>query len=492
MRIGLLRTAAVTAIAALAATTLPLTAQAAPAPAADPNALTVLRDQGIGSFATGLSVGPEIGWNAGLTNAQPPSATYYRIWDQKTAWRDINPSRGEFNWDILDARIDKVTNDWHGKPILVLGLTPEWAAANPSAGTGTWGAGSASPPANMDDWSNYVAAVVQRYGGRIGAYEIWNEANLQTFWQGSVDELVEMTKRASAIIGQSAQVLAPSVTTRLPSGGKWTAAYATALGDANAGLIDGWAIHTYPAGNAGPTVQGACTARVEGIDKWQNALAAAVGPDSDFLRKSQWDTEINYGLAGPGANPATDWSDFDGGMLLICTYNDSHWMGIDVTVWYEYTAEPFDLLGVQFTPTTQVVNGAWNAIATNIARDPKNPWIPTIAATDSATDASSSASDSSSTVSQDDEQRSIRLRGKKKKGSSRYTFFVYGDTTGLAGKYLVAMAKTDPANDYVRGGTAWVDEGGTFTWTLATRAKSLWVFFKDPESGVHSNRLKLK
>ncbi len=107
-----------------------------------------------------LSVAPQVGWDAGLESLRPPPAAMYRMWDMQVAWRDVNPQQGVFDWSILDRRIALVES-WGGKPFLVLGLTPQWAARNPGAGDPRWGAGSASPPANIDYWKTYVRAVAR-------------------------------------------------------------------------------------------------------------------------------------------------------------------------------------------------------------------------------------------------------------------------------------------------------------------------------------------
>ncbi len=115
-----------------------------------------------------LSVGPEVGWNAGLEGLRPLGSPLYRLWDMKVAWRDVNPAPDFFDWSILDRRIAQ-TEAWGGRPLMVLGLTPQWAASNPTAGDPRWGAGTASAPASLDSWRAYVRALVQRYGNRIGA-----------------------------------------------------------------------------------------------------------------------------------------------------------------------------------------------------------------------------------------------------------------------------------------------------------------------------------
>ena len=126
--------------------------------------LTTLQSAAPSANEFSLSVAPQVGWDAGLESLRPPPGAMYRMWDMKVAWRDVNPQRGVFDWSILDRRIALVES-WGGRPFLVLGLTPQWAAENPGAGDPRWGAGSASPPTNIGDWNEYVRAVAGRYGG---------------------------------------------------------------------------------------------------------------------------------------------------------------------------------------------------------------------------------------------------------------------------------------------------------------------------------------
>ena len=341
-----------------------------------------------------LSVGPEVGWNAGLEGLRPLGSPLYRLWDMKVAWRDVNPAPGVFDWSILDRRIAQ-TEAWGGKPLMVLGLTPQWAASDPNAGDPRWGAGTASAPASLDSWRAYVRALVQRYGDRIGAYETWNEANLQTFWQGSAAELADMVRIANEEIkaGSSATVLLPSVTTRLAGGYKFTQALLEALGDNPENFFDAFAIHTYPKGSAGATYKDNCQVtttpfdcidtldpraaaaqRFDDIRTWQQKVVEQVGENSLVLSKGLWDTEVNYGLAGPGINPPVDWSDAQGAELISYTYADSRALGIDATFWYEFTAAPYDLLGVQLTPQTPLTQAAYFALpATSTGTSGQNP-----------------------------------------------------------------------------------------------------------------------
>ncbi|CAB4630252.1 unannotated protein [freshwater metagenome] len=308
------------------------------------------------SYFMSMEVAPEV------TGAVPLKAGMHRLWDMKTAWKDVNPSKGVFDWSVLDMRVAQ-SEATGARPMLVLGLTPTWAASDPNAGDARWGLGTASPPKDINDWKNYVQAVVSRYGNRIAGYEVWNEANLQTFWTGSYDQLAELTDTAYDIIKSSnsgALVMMASTTTRLVSpAAKFTTGYLEALGRYG-NPFDGYTIHTYPAGDI--PFDGISTQRMADIKAWQTAVVKAVGPDSPLLDRLIFDTEVNYGLAGPGARPGTDFTDEQGATLLEQTYRDSATLGIDATFWYLYTAAPFDLLGVQMWSGSPVVNAKWNAL----------------------------------------------------------------------------------------------------------------------------------
>lgn len=448
-----------------------------------------------GAFTPALSAGPEIGWNAGLTNLRPLGANYYRLWDMKVAWRDVNPAPGVFDWSILDQRIAQVES-WGGKPIMVLGLTPQWAAADPNAGDPRWGAGTASPPADLETWRAYVRALVQRYGSRIGAYEIWNEANLQTFWTGTPSQMADMVRVATEEIGASSLSLAPSVTTRLKGGPDFTAEMAAAFTPATIDQLDAWSIHTYPAGDAGPTVAQACEQRVDDIIRWQRALVGASRVNPALL-KPVWDTEVNYGLAGPGTRPGIDWSDADGAALLQCTYQDSRALGIAVTAWYEFTAAAFDLLGVQMNPQTPQINAAWTQLAetSNVT----NPWIPSLGSTSSGSGpvASEQRGNTSITITGQRGSASEGLpsgqtcrsytEGPPRKELPSTCVRVTGSTTGYPKGTLVTAEYRFPGQSSFSAGIPFTTNAdGSFVWYRKTGKK---IYVRVVIDGKTSNRV---
>ncbi|MDO8731346.1 MAG: hypothetical protein Q7L55_02055 [Actinomycetota bacterium] len=332
----------ISALVLLASATMLLAPLSAPANAAT----NVTPDQ----FSLGLA--PEV------TTAPGVAAGYIRLWDMGVAWRDVNPAPGVFQWTVLDQRIAQAQAAG-AKVLYVAGLTPVWAAANPADGDPRWGLGSASAPADPATYGNFITALMQRYSGRIAAIETWNEANLKTFWTGTPEQMADLTQRANSAIkaiSPGTTVFAASTTTRLINSVKtFFGPYAAAL-KAKGYPIDGWTIHTYPAANATPVN------RFDAIDAWRGVLSDSTGADPAALSKAVWDTEINYGLAGPGAIPDQDFDGPTGAMYLARTYVDSMRQGISATFWYLWTAGPYGLIGVQmYDGTTQTID-AYNRV----------------------------------------------------------------------------------------------------------------------------------
>ena len=317
-----------------------------------PTAAPTLADTTVSADQFSIGLAPEVIGTPGVPGG------YIRLWDMGVAWRDVNPAPGVFDWSVLDQRITQVESAG-GKVLYVAGLTPVWAAANPADGDPRWGAGSASAPADPENYSAYIAALMKEFGGRIAAVESWNEANLKTFWTGTPEQMADLTRRAHKAVkdaGLGTAVLAASTTTRLLNSVKtFFGPYATAV-KALGYPIDAWAIHTYPAGTAGPAE------RYASISAWKIVLSDSTGGDAVAMAKAVWDTEINYGLAGPGATPHTDFDPATSGAYVARTFVDSIRQGIAATFWYLWTAGPYSLLGVQMYSGTSATIDPYNRV----------------------------------------------------------------------------------------------------------------------------------
>ncbi|WP_199512890.1 helix-turn-helix domain-containing protein [Nucisporomicrobium flavum] len=140
-----------------------------------------------------------------------------RLWDSGTLWATLQPEPGRFDWTTLDRQVKGAESA--SLPVLfVLGGTPGWAApAGPRAPYPE--DARAAPPDDPARWDAFVSALVHRYAGRIEAYELWVLATDRHFYSGSVETLVDMTRRADRIIERAdphATVVCPGM------GNLWT------------------------------------------------------------------------------------------------------------------------------------------------------------------------------------------------------------------------------------------------------------------------------
>lgn len=107
-------------------------------------------------------------------------------------WRDVNPSSGVWNWGGIDALVN--AHVARGNKILaILSTAPQWAGSNAN---GTRPVGIIS---DTSLWEDFVRRAAIRYNGKIKAYEIWNEPNLDNAgvgvgWDGAVFNLGRPTQ----------------------------------------------------------------------------------------------------------------------------------------------------------------------------------------------------------------------------------------------------------------------------------------------------------
>jgi len=94
---------------------------------------------------------------------------------QVFSWFEIEPTREEWHWEYPDFVVR--TAEYYGLDLIVrLDGLPVWATELAIDGV--------APPDDLDDYAAFVAAVAQRYQGRIRGYIIWNEPNLAKEWGG--------------------------------------------------------------------------------------------------------------------------------------------------------------------------------------------------------------------------------------------------------------------------------------------------------------------
>lgn len=278
-----------------------------------------------------------------------------RLWDSGVTWKDVEPSPGRFTWHNLDQAVAAAESQ-RAKVLLVLGPVPAWASARPDAADESWGKGASGPFAlsGMSSFARYVDAVVARYGDRIWGYETWNEANLQTFWQGTPGEMAQMTRIVHDTVaahGAHSQVLSASATTRTEGSiYRFFPAYLRELA-ARRWPVDGFTMHAYPDADGTPSDS------ADSIAQFKAYLAIAGAPT-----KPIYDTELNYGLAGPGPDlPQRDMTPEQSAGWLSRTFIDAVRLGVAETHWFAWTPKYYGQYGIQLNPTTDENRRAWQA-----------------------------------------------------------------------------------------------------------------------------------
>ncbi len=151
----------------------------APAPAAaGPAAVTgAPPPAGGGSFGYGFQIQPWGGADIGFAINATKGAGFNWLKIQ-VPWKDIESGgKGQLGWGGLDSIVNQI--DGAGLNLLLsIVKAPNWARpANTDLSV-------EGPPANNQDFADFLGAVAARYKGRVEAIEVWNEQNLWYEWGG--------------------------------------------------------------------------------------------------------------------------------------------------------------------------------------------------------------------------------------------------------------------------------------------------------------------
>lgn len=275
-------------------------------------------------------------------------AAALRLWDAGVSWRDIQPTDGPINWAPLDSAVANAQASGVTDIQYVLGNTPLWAARNTSTPPGR-AAGSASYPKNDSDYLNFAGAVAGRYAGRITSFQVWNEADLPDFYNGTAAQLASLTKKANAVIkaaSPSAMVGAAGLVPRPSRFGKgsFEDQYFKGLKKLK-WPVNAFVFSMYPE-NQNPNRRAKYIAIAKAALKRNKAPARQI-----------WESEANYfstsGEFAAGAMPR----------LVARTYLDSPGLGIARVYWYAWE-QHLPMLGVWMTSTNGVPTTAATAYRT--------------------------------------------------------------------------------------------------------------------------------
>jgi len=160
---------------------------------------------GLNTYFTGLERNSRDG-EAGVATLIARGRQIGAAWArEELSWGNLERAgKGRWEWELFDRRLLAAAESGYGIIGMLL-TTPAWArvADCPArleryAAAGVRSLNYWCPPANPQDYADYVRAVVERYDGdgiddapgspRVAAWQIWNEPNHWETWPGSPAE----------------------------------------------------------------------------------------------------------------------------------------------------------------------------------------------------------------------------------------------------------------------------------------------------------------
>ena len=192
-----------------------------------------------------------------------------------------------------------------------------------------FGKDSTAPPSRISYFEDYVRAVARRYKGQIDAYEIWNEATSPQFWQGTPDEMAEMTERASRIIhAEDPEALVTSASIQTHRSDYYKGCFPPYLKSLKkrGWPVDVWNGHFYPA-RPRRLRRPPRSDRDDAQDAGQGKAPA----------RPLWDTEVNFFTGEPGINPAGRVTGERAQAWAVRTYLDGWRLNVPRNYWYFWT-----------------------------------------------------------------------------------------------------------------------------------------------------------
>ncbi|HTZ82279.1 MAG TPA: hypothetical protein VMB66_03760 [Candidatus Acidoferrales bacterium] len=142
-----------------------------------------------------------------------------RLWDTDSAWAQLNPSKGVYDWTTLDSWVSAASAN-NVQLIYTFGQTPAWASSKPKDSTCDYEAGACDPPSDLNSdgtgtdqhFINFVTAIAQ-HAPSITYWEMWNTPHDTSQWTGTNAQLVRMVKDANTYIKKyipGAKIISPA------------------------------------------------------------------------------------------------------------------------------------------------------------------------------------------------------------------------------------------------------------------------------------------
>jgi hypothetical protein len=171
---------------------------------------TAVQDVDVSPFAVNVFLEQEAEPAKRALAVEMAAAAGYRWLRQEFPWEDIEiHGKGDFEdrrhepyrsaWEKYDQIVDLA--EQNGMELIVrLSNPPGWTRAG---GEGENNVDTFAPPDDLQDYADFVTAVVSRYAGRVRYYQIWNEPNIYPEWgSGAIapEAYVELLKAGAEAV----------------------------------------------------------------------------------------------------------------------------------------------------------------------------------------------------------------------------------------------------------------------------------------------------
>jgi hypothetical protein len=103
-------------------------------------------------------------------------------------WDGIEEEKDVYDWLFWDDFVDIAVDEYGITLIPYICYTPLWNSTGDSLNH--WN----HPPVDYDQFGKFVYALVNRYKDRIKTWEIWNEPDIEFFWNGPIEDFAKLYK----------------------------------------------------------------------------------------------------------------------------------------------------------------------------------------------------------------------------------------------------------------------------------------------------------
>lgn len=240
--------------------------------------------------------------------------------DAGTSWLSNEPEKGKFDWSRFDRLVE-----WCEKYQLwllpILDYAPDWAKPKGPDGKPYQ---YLDAPEKVEDYADYVRAVLQRYRGKLKYYEIWNEPYVMGWtWRNTAEHYRSLLRSAYTV----AKEVDPEAVI-IASGGS-----ASHLNDVlfvkgaeSSSFVDETSTHTYGAGTP--------------EDDFFGKAERSVLLSKKFGKTKVWDTEQGWQL----------WDSPQMARWVPRTYVLSAIAGLRQLDWFTLASEDMGLFKPDYTP----------------------------------------------------------------------------------------------------------------------------------------------